>query len=125
VCTGLQDLTTMNLAPGQRFECTVREKELTDLANSYEESPCSETRIALDDGMIEVACWMGIKMNATLQAWAEACRIELRVVKGTMGFAQAVEGLIASQFDVIRYDTICVDQLVVDDGKIYVAGYGR
>jgi uridine kinase len=125
VCAGLDDMATLDPAPGQRFECTVRQETLTDLANDYEESPCSETLITLDDGKIEVACWMGIKMSATLEAWSEACRIELRVVKGTMGFTQAVESLIATYFDVIRYDTVCVDQLVIDDGEVYVAGYGR
>ncbi len=125
VCTGLEDLATLDLAPGQRFECTVRQEALTDLANSYEESPCSETLITLDNGKIEVACWMGIKMNATLEVWSEACRIELRVVRGTMGFTQVVESMIATYFDVIRYETICVDQVVVDDGRIYIAGYGR
>jgi hypothetical protein len=42
-----------------------------------------------------------------------------------MGFTQAVEGLIATYFDVIRYDTVCVDQLVIDDGSATIAGYGR
>jgi len=125
VCTGLDDLATMNLAPGQPFECTIRQEELTKLANSYEESPCSETLITLDNGKIQVACWMGIKMSATLETWAEACRLDLRVVKGTMGFTQIVQSLIATYFDVIRYDSICVDEVAVDDGKIYIAGYGR
>jgi hypothetical protein len=125
VCTGLDDVATLDPVPGQHFECTVRQETLTDLANDYEESPCSETLITLDNGKIEVACWMGIKMSATLEAWSEACQIEIRVVKGTFGFTQVVEDLIATYFDVIRYDTVCVDQLVVDDGEVAIAGYGR
>jgi hypothetical protein len=125
VCMGLDDLATMNLAPGQPFECTIQQEALTKLANNYEESPCNETLITLDNGKIEVACWMGIKMSATLEAWAETCRIELRVVKGTMGFTQLVQSLIATYLDVIRYDSVCVDEVAVDDGVIYVAGYGR
>ena len=125
VCAGLEDLATMNLVPGQRFVCTIRQEELTDLANDYEDSPCSETRITLDNGKIEVSCWMGIKMSAILETWAEGCRIELRVTRGTVGFTQAVEGLIATYFDVIRYDSVCVEQIVIEDGGAHVAGYGR
>ena len=98
---------------------------MTDLANNYPESPCSETRFALDDGEIEVMCRMGVRMQATLAARAEDCRVTIKVLKGTLGFKQVVQELIGSQFNVIRYDSICVDQLNVDDGRLVVGGYGR
>jgi hypothetical protein len=125
VCEGLTDLANMRLAPGQRFECTVRQETLTALATSYEDSPCSETRFTLDNGEIRVECRMGVTMSATLAVRAQGCRIALQVLKGTMGFKNVVQELIETQFNAIRYDDICMEQIVVDDGRISVSGYGR
>lgn len=125
VCQGIEDLSTMTLAPGQRFECTVRQETLTTLANSYEQSPCSEIRVRFDDGEIQVTCRMGLTMSAAIEAKAQECRIALRVLRGTIGFKAIVQELIATQFNVIRYDDICVEQVAVDDGEAYVAGQGR
>ena len=115
----------MTLAPGQRFECTIREETFNELANSYAESPCSETRFTFDDGEIQVTCRMGLTMYATLEAQAKDCRLDLRVLSGTFGFKGIVQDLIATQFDAIQYDTICVEQVTVDDGEAYIAGQGR
>ena len=118
-------MATIELAPGQAFSCSVTEEELTRLANDYPESPCSETAVELEDGEIEVTCHIGIKMSATLVAIAENCLNRLEVLGGTMGFRQIVQEIIRTQFDVIQYDTICVDSVVADDGQITVAGHGR
>ena len=125
VCQGMDDLSTMALAPGQPFECTVREQTLNSVANSIAESPCSETRIRLDNGEIQVECRMGLTMSAALEAKAQNCRVALRVLRGTFGFKGLVQELIATQFNAIRYDSICVEQVQVDDGQVYVAGKGR
>lgn len=115
----------MTLAPGQRFEYTIREETFTALADSYKESPCSQTRFRFDDGEIQVQCRMGLTMNATIVAQAQDCRIALQVLRGTPGFKRIVQELIASQFDAIQYDTICIEQVNVDGGEVYVAGQGR
>lgn len=124
-CDSLYELAGIQLAPGQTFNCTLHEEELTELANNYPDSPCSQTRFTLDDGEIGVECRMGLRMQATLVAETENCRLELEVVRGTVGFKQIVQELIATQFDVIQYDTICIDQIEIDDGAITLAGYGR
>jgi hypothetical protein len=121
----LYELANIQLAPGQTFQCTLQEQELTDLANSYPDSPCSQTRFTLDDGEIEMVCRMGLRMRATLGAKIEDCRIEIEVIRGTPGFKQIVQELIATQFDVIEYDTICIDRAEIDDGEILVGGHGR
>jgi hypothetical protein len=126
LCDSLYELVTIQeLAPGQTFQCTIHQQELTDVANSYADSPCSQVRFELDDGEIEVECRMGVRMRATLAAQVENCRVAVRVLRGTLGFRQVVQELITTQFDVIRYDSICVDQVDVDDGQLTVSGYGR
>jgi hypothetical protein len=125
VCRDIYHLATIELAPGQTFSCSVTEEELTKLANDYPESPCNETTITLEDGEIEVTCDIGIKMSATLRAIVEDCRIQLDVLRGTLGFRQIVQELISTQFDVIQYDDICVDSMVVDQGRITITGRGR
>jgi hypothetical protein len=103
----------------------VPEETFNALANSITDSPCSETRIALDDDEIQVQCRMGLTMSATLTARAEDCRLVLQVVGGTFGFTGVVQELIETQFDTIPYDTVCVEEVDVDDGEAYVAGKGR
>ena len=124
MCQGIEDLYGVTLAPGQRFECTIEEATLTDLANSYSESPCSSTRFQLDNGEIQVTCQMGLTMNATITAQARNCRVELEVVRGTFGFTGVVQNLIQTQFDAVRYDEVCVEEVVIDDGEVYIAGQG-
>jgi hypothetical protein len=126
VCNSLYQLANIpKLAPGQTFQCTIKEQELTDLANNYPDSPCSETRFTLDNGEIGVECWIRLRMQATLSTSIENCRIVVRVVKGTLGFKQIVQQMIATQFNVIRYDSLCMDEVVIDDGELVVSGYGR
>jgi hypothetical protein len=124
VCRDIYHMATVELAPGQTFSCSVSEEELTQLADDYPESPCNETAVQLDDGEIKVTCDLGIRMWATLRPVAEKCRVRLHVLGGTLGFRQIVEELIATQFHVIRYDSICVDSVVVDAGRITVTGHG-
>jgi hypothetical protein len=125
VCDGLDDLATMQLAPGQRFECTVREETLTDIANGYPDSPCSDIRVTLDNGEIRVECRIFFVVNAALVARAQDCRLALDVVSGTPGFTNVVQEMIRTQFDTIQYDTICAESVTVDDGRITVSGVGR
>jgi hypothetical protein len=118
-------MANIQLAPGQPFRCTLNEQELTDLANHYPDSPCSETQFTLDDGQIEMVCRIGVQMRAVLETNVQDCRVEVEVVRGTVGFRGIVQELIATQFDVIRYDTICIDRAEIDGGTITVGGYGR
>jgi len=126
VCDSLYELANIQkLAPGQTFRCTIGQQELTDLANTYPDSPCSEARFEFDDGEIDVECRMGVRMQATLAAQAQNCRVGVKVLRGTAVFKRVVQELITTQFNVIRYDTICVDQLEIDNGQLTVGGYGR
>jgi hypothetical protein len=126
VCDSLYELANIQkLAPGQTFQCTIQQQELTDLANNYPDSPCSEARFGFDDGEIDVVCRMGLRMQATLAPKLDDCRVAIVVLDGTPGFRRIVQELITTQFNVIRYDSICVDQIVIDDGQLTVGGYGR
>ena len=125
VCDSIYELANIQLAPGQTFQCTLQEEELTDLANSYADSPCSETRITFDDGEIGVECRIVVLMRAVLVPKIEECRVALEIARGTPAFRQIVKEMITTQFDVIKYDTICIDQLEADDGEVIVGGYGR
>lgn len=125
VCQGIEDLASMKLAPGQPFECTIRQETLTALANRYEQSPCNETYIWFDEDEIVVECRRGLTMSAVIEAQAQECRVTLRVLRGTFGLKAIVQELIASQLDVIRYDDICVEQVTVGNGEAYIAGRGR
>jgi hypothetical protein len=115
----------IQLVPGQTFQCTLQEQELTDLANNYPDSPCSKTGFTLDDGEIEMTCRIGITMRAFLGVSIKNCRIQIEVLRGTPAFKQIIQGLISTQFDVIQYDSICIDQVEIDGGEITVGGYGR
>jgi hypothetical protein len=126
VCDSVYTLADIELAPEQTFQCTLRQQELTDVANNYPDSPCSQMRITLDNGEIAAQCQRGIlQVRVDIAARTEACRVELEVVGGTAGFRQIIAELIKTQYDVIRYDSICVAQLDIDDGQLFVAGYGR
>ena len=125
VCDSIYELAYIQLAPEQTFQCTLQEQELTDLANDYPDSPCSETRFTFDDGEIGIERRIGVRMKATLEAQTENCRIVIEIVKGTPGFKQIVQQLITTQFDVIKYDTICINQIESERGQITVGGYGR
>lgn len=126
VCDSVYELAGITqLAPGQTFVCTLPQQELTDLANDYPDSPCSTARFTMDDGEITLECRMGLNMQATLSPAVKDCRVAIRVLSGTLGFRQIVQELINTQFNVIRYDSICVDRLDVEDGQLIVGGYGR
>lgn len=126
VCDSLYELANIQeLAPGQTFQCTIGQQELTDLANDYPDSPCSEVRFGFDDGEIDVQCRALLWMQATLAPQLDNCRVGVVVLDGTPGFRRIVQELITTQFNVIRYDSICVDEIKIDDGQLTVSGYGR
>ena len=110
---------------GQRFSCTIGQQDLTDRINQQPDVPCTNVQVTFADGEIGLACTVGIRLRATGVTEVENCRVSIRIVKGTIGFTQVVQGLIDEYAQLVPEDLICVEEATVGDGTITVSGYGR
>jgi hypothetical protein len=115
----------MALAPGQAVRCSFDEDELNAQLAVQPEVPCQPATVALADGEVELTCQLGVALRATLTLDAADCRASVRVVGGTPGFTEIVEGLIEQYTDVVPYDEICVESVRVTEQAITVEGYRR
>jgi hypothetical protein len=126
VCNDLTALGRITLAPGQAFVCTIDEQQLTEQLDARPENPCADTNVAFrDDGRVYVTCRMGLTMRATGVVEVDDCRMDLRIISGTFGFAQLIQGLIDQNEAFMPYNRICIDDAEVSEGQITVWGHGR
>ena len=127
VCNDLEAIQRMTLLPGQTFVCTFSEQQLTAQLRDRPENPCADTSVILtEDGQVRVTCRMGFfPMRATGVVTARNCRMEFRVVSGTVGFTQLVQRLIEEHQTWMPYDRVCIDDVEVSAGQIIIQGYGR
>jgi hypothetical protein len=126
VCDDLTALGRIVLAPGQAFVCTIDQDQLTEQLEERPENPCADTSITFrDDGQVYVTCRMGLTLRATGIVEVSNCRISLRVLSGTFGFAQLVQGLIDENEALMPYDRICIGDAQVSEGQITIRGHRR
>jgi hypothetical protein len=121
----LDELGGLPLAPGQRFQCTFGEQYLTDLLQTLPDLPCSDVRVYLNDGMVELTCKMFLTVRIEGVVDAQDCRPVVRVTGGTAGIAETVQEMIDEQMAAYTVETICFEQVIVDDGQATVVGHGR
>ena len=115
----------MTIIPGQQFECTIRQEDLSAKINQQPDIPCDDVSITMANDEVQVTCRMGIKLNAVGVVDVNDCRMSIRIVRGTIGFAQVVQNLLDANAQLVPYDVICVEQATVGDGTIAISGYGR
>ena len=51
--------------------------------------------------------------------------MSIRIVRGTIGFVQAVQSLLDANAHLVPHDVICIEEAKVGDGEIAISGYGR
>jgi hypothetical protein len=106
--------------------CTIEEAELSEQLEARPENPCADTNVTFgDDGLVTVSCRMGLNLQATGVVEVDNCRMDLRIISGTLGFAQLIQGLIEENEVLMPYDRICIDDAEVSEGKITVRGHRR
>jgi hypothetical protein len=126
VCDDLTALGRIALAPGQAFVCTIGQDQLTEQLEARPENPCAETSVTFaDNGQVVVTCRMGLTLRATAVVEVSGCRMDLRILSGTFGFAQLVQGLIDENEALMPYDRVCIDDAEVSEGQITVWGHRR
>ena len=126
VCDDLTTLSQITLAPGQEFVCTIDEEQLTKQLEARPENPCADTEVSFrDDGLVHVSCRIGLNLRATGIVEVSNCRMDLRIISGTFGFAQLIQGLIDENEVFMPYDQICIDDAEVSEGQIMVWGHRR
>jgi hypothetical protein len=115
----------MDIAPGQRFVCTTHQDRITEQLRSVPNVPCSEVSIGFDDGRFAIECRMGIPVRAVGVVRAEACQLDVVIVEGTFGFAEAAQLMVDALLPNLPSDAVCFDHVAMDDGQMELAGYGR
>jgi len=125
VCDDIEQIGALCIAPGQSFQCTVRQEQLSAQIAQQPNVPCSEVKVTLDDGQIAVSCRMGLRLSATGVVEIEDCRASIRVTRATMGFTQIVQELLDENMQLMPYDLICVEQVEIDDGQMTIAGHAH
>jgi hypothetical protein len=125
VCDSLDQAQQMTILPGQRFSCAIGQQDLTDRINQQPDVPCTDVQVAFENGEIRLTCAMGIRLQAIGAAQVADCRLSIRIVRGTIGFTQVVQGLIDESAQLVPEELICVEEATVGDGVIEISGYGR
>jgi hypothetical protein len=126
VCDDLTALGRLTLAPGQEFVCTIDQAQLTEQLEARPENPCADTNVTFrDDGLVSITCRMGLNLQATGSVEANNCRLDLRIISGTIGFARLLQRLIDENEALMPYNRICIDGAEVSAGQITVQGHRR
>jgi len=125
VCTDLGALGSMDIAPGQRFVCTAHQDRITEQLRSLPNVPCSDVSIGFDDGRFTLECKMGILVRAVGVVRTEECQLEVVIVEGTFGFAEAAQLMVDALLPNLPSEGVCFDGVAIDDGQMRLAGYGR
>jgi hypothetical protein len=113
------------IAPGQRFVCTSDQDRVTEQLSNLPNMPCSETSIDFDDGMFTFRCTMSIPVQAVGMIQVKDCQLDVVIVEGTFGFADAAQLMVDVLLPNLPSEGICFDRVAIDDGQMELAGYGR
>jgi hypothetical protein len=125
VCTDLAALGWMDVAPGQRFVCTAHQDQITEQLRSTSNVPCREVSVSFDEGRFTLECKMGITVRAVGVVTTEACQLDVVIVEGTVGFADAAQLMVDALLPNLSSEGVCLDRVVIDEGEVELAGYGR
>jgi hypothetical protein len=115
----------MNIAQGQRFWCTSYQDQINEQIRSAPDMPCSEVAITLDNGQFTFECKMGIKIRASGTVTVDNCQLDVQITEGTIGVSEVFQLVIKQLLPNLPYEKVCFDQIVIDDGQMELAGYGR
>ncbi len=125
VCDDVGALSSLTIAPGQPFTCTIDDQALNEQIAEYPDLPCSELEVRFTDGEVRMVCKMGIRMTAAGVVEVDDCQASIRIVRGTVGFAQAVQTLLDEYTQLAPYDVVCIEEATLGEGTITISGRGR
>lgn len=125
VCTDLGALGSMDIAPGQRFVCTAHQDQITEQLRTVPNVPCRKVSIGFDDGRFALECTMAIPVRTVGVVRTEACQLDVVIVEGTFGFAEAAQLMVDALLPNLPSEGVCFDRVAIDDGQMELAGYGR
>jgi len=126
VCNSLDGIQGLTLEPGQSFDCTFDQQELTQRLGEQPDLPCSSVDVVLENGEAVVTCHMGLlELTAVGVVEVEECEMSIRIVRGTAGFAQLAQEMLEANAQLFPIDRICVESAEIGDGTIEISGYGR
>lgn len=115
----------MAIAPGQRFVCTAHQDWINEQLGEVPNMPCSEASVAFDDGLFTFECKMRIRVKAVGTVQTKECELDVVIVEGTLGFAEAAQLMIDVLLPNLPSEGVCFDRVELDDGQMELAGYGQ
>ena len=125
VCTDLDQVGQIKLAPGQRFGCTFREEQFTAKLAEVPDLPCSSARVILADGEISLRCYVLFEVRVSGVVKTDGCQLSLEITQGPAGFVDAVQDRIDQEMQRMAGESVCIDQIAIGDGEITIGGYGK
>ncbi len=125
VCTDLDQVGQIKLAPGQRFGCTFHEEQFTAKLAEVPDLPCSGARVILADGEISLRCYVLFEVRISGVVKTDGCQLSLEITQGPAGFVDAVQDRIDQEMQRMAGKSVCIDQIAIGDGEIAIGGYGK
>jgi hypothetical protein len=124
VCNDIAMLTWIEIAPGQRFECTTHQDTIVEQMKSVEQVPCEEVSVVFEDGRFSFTCKSRVNVTVKGSIAAHECELKVDIEGGLVG-GGLMEVLIRTLLKNLPYDKICIEEAELTDGKFRVRGYGR
>jgi len=125
VCTDLDQVGQMRLAPGQRFDCTFQEQQLTAKLAEVRDLPCTSLRVILDDGEITLVCRVFFEIRISGVVKTDGCRLSVEITRGPAGYVDSVQDRIDQELQRMVGASVCVDEVAIGGGEMAIGGYGR
>ena len=124
-CDDLGALTWIEIAPGQRFECTTHQDTITEELRNIPEVPCGDVLVLFEDGQFSFICKGRMTVTVKGAIAAQDCQIDVQITGGTPGVGGAMQVLIDTLLNYFPYEKLCFERAELVDGELIVSGYGR
>jgi hypothetical protein len=125
ICDDLSVLSWIEMAPGQRFECTTHQDTITGYLQDIPEVPCGNVSILLEEGQFSFVCEGRVTVTVKGTIEAQDCQIDVEITGGTPGVGGAMQVLIDTLLNYFPQDKLCFERAELADGELIVSGYGR
>jgi len=117
-------LTWIEIAPGQRFECTTHQDAIVEQMKNVEQVPCEDVLVVFGDGRFSFTCKSRVSITVKGAITAQECQLKVDLEGGLVG-GGLMEVLIRTLLKHLPYDRICIEEAELTDGEFRVRGYGR
>jgi len=117
-------LAWIEIAPGQRFECTTHQDAIVKQMKSVEQVPCEDVLVVFEDGQFSFTCKSRVNITVKGAITAQECELRVDIEGGLVG-GGLMEVLIRTLLKNLPYDRICIEEAALLEGEMTVRGYGR